>query len=243
MKTKTLLSVLPCLTVLYGASECPPTREEMAPLKAELRYQNGLHQNRPSVKQFMVTWIGDTTIFRSESIEPQTNPSDRLIYVVSKSRILDATSCPADATWLNCVAQWLKNPNAGPPYNAEVREGPICKVNLAVPKWIPSPNSELKRRIVAELLTELHSGQPPLPRAVYARDFNLDDPEINFYILDYNGAVELRGCSFGLARVPHCGMHGYGQTPSDWLRRSVLAHPYRLYPPPIGPVPAEDVAR
>jgi len=237
MKALTLLLLTTAYAArILGASECVLPRETVAPLEAELRYQNGLHKNRRVVKRFSVALIDGTTVFRSEYIEPSVDSSQRLIYVLSKSHRLDRTSCPADSTWLDCVKQWLRDPTARPPYTAEAPKQPTCQLNLVVPPWTPSPNNEQKHRVVTELLKELHADQAPRPKAVYARDFNLKDPEIDFYVVDADGAEEFHGCSFDITRLPYCWQHGYGQTPVDWLKRNVLARPYRLYPAPIGPV-------
>lgn len=119
------------------------------------------------------------------------------------------------------------------------RENLFVQLTLVVPAWAPSPNNEQKQRLAAELLKELHAEQAPRPKVVYARDFNLSDPEIDFYVVDADGTEEFRGCTFDLTRLPRCWWHGYGQTPVDWLRRNVLARPYRLYPPPMGRVSLE----
>ena len=72
------------------------------------------------------------------------------------------------------------------------------------------------------------------PKEIYARDFNLDDPEIDFYIVDSDEMPEFQGCDFSLVESPHCGWHLYGQAPLDALKREIMSHPYRLYPPPLG---------
>lgn len=95
--------------------------------------------------------------------------------------------------------------------------------------WHPSPDSPLKRRLAAELLKEI---MPPglNLKAVYVRDFNVDDPDLLFYYIDAAGHGSLQGCYFDASRQPHCGWHMFGQAPVERLRHSVMEMPYKLFP-------------
>jgi len=183
--------------------------------------------------------VGETTFLREEEARPNYGSAQRQVYVVSNTGTPERITCPSDASWLNCAGAWLKDRHAHtPPYLAEAPSGPICRFTLQAPSWSPSPDNDQKRRVANELLKEL--GAREYAREVYARDFNMDDPEIDFYIIDLNGNAEFQGCFFDKTRSPHCRMHGYGQSPIDALRRNVMSLPYRLYPPPMGRVPAQN---
>jgi hypothetical protein len=72
------------------------------------------------------------------------------------------------------------------------------------------------------------------PKAIYIRDFNLDDPEIEAHIVDDRDPPYFLGCWFDVARSPHCAWHMFGQSPPESLKRQIMERPYRLYPPLIG---------
>lgn len=44
-------------------------------------------------------------------------------------------------------------------------------------------------------------------KAVYVRDFNLDDPDLLFYYIDSEGRDSFQGCYFDASRQPRCGRH------------------------------------
>ena len=71
-------------------------------------------------------------------------------------------------------------------------------------------------------------------KAIYMRDFNLNDPNIDIYLLSDKGEAEFQGCDFDPSKKPVCGWHMYGMAPRESLLQNVMDVPYRLFPPPIG---------
>ena len=92
-----------------------------------------------------------------------------------------------------------------------------------------------KREVAAEVLKELHAFGYTELASVYVRDFNLDDPEIQAYIVKRNGDPHLLGCHFNVGVKPYCTWHRFGQASPEELKRQIMARPYRLYPAPVSP--------
>ena len=71
-------------------------------------------------------------------------------------------------------------------------------------------------------------------RAVYIRDFNLNDPEVHVYFEDSKEKWVIR-YGFDSTTKPHMTVGGgYGTVTLESVRDWIMEQPYRLYPPPIG---------
>ena len=57
----------------------------------------------------------------------------------------------------------------------------------------PESGQPPKRRLASEVLQELSEFGYGNPRKVYVGDFNVADPELNFYIIDREGADSIQG--------------------------------------------------
>ena len=173
------------------------------------------------------------------------DPSILPVFIYQGALRLLGINCPSGPTWVNCVAEWVQNPhkdegkvvygNEPPTYTTPAPKERPCEFTLEVPVWKPSPDNELKRKLAAEILQEIQafwgtSGT----KAIYIRDFNVDDPEIEAYIINTTEEPAFLGCRFDAAKSPHCEWHGFGQAPVAALRRDIMSRRYRLYPPPMG---------
>jgi len=108
-----------------------------------------------------------------------------------------------------------------------------CDLLVTIPKWHPSPDSSLKRRLASEVLQELMNFGWERPKEVYVGDFNVHDPEMDFYIVDADGKENIQGCRFNAFRVTHCEWHMYGQSTLESVKREIMERPYRLVPPRV----------
>jgi hypothetical protein len=112
-----------------------------------------------------------------------------------------------------------------------LRRQPTCELALEIPAWQPSPDDAPKRKIATDLLKELQGFGYADAKAIYIRDFNVNDSDIWAYIVTRNNGSDFQGCSFDAKRTPHCeGWHRFGQTPLDWLKQKIMDEPYLLYP-------------
>ena len=210
-----------------GSPMCAPPEAAVAQLRAYFAYQNSFFRNRSVQQRFSVLRIGDQVFFRHNNPPPYTDPSLSPIYIYRPGHRIDTNNCPTGPGWVNCVADLARNP--GRP------DGPACEFTLEVPAWKPSPDNELKQKLASEILQEIQAfGGSSGTKAIYIRDFNVDDPEIEAYIINTTAEPEFLGCSLDAAKSPHCEWHGFGQAPVASLRRQIMSRPYRLYPPPMG---------
>jgi hypothetical protein len=228
-----------------GVAQCPPLGPAVAELKAYLTYENGLGANKPKSESFSVLKIGDRVFFRLTRRPPEFARGDRPVYVYDPpERMRGSLTCPADATWVNCVGDWVRNPQGSSAvvtgdqkrhYSGEAPKEPTCEFRLEIPEWKPSPDDAEKKKLAADILQELRNFGYTDLKAVYIRDFNVADPDIWAYVISWSGESYFQGCSFDAKQSPHCyGWHLFGQTPLDSLKKQIMARPYRLYPPPIG---------
>jgi len=225
-----------CVLTPYCAGACLPPAPALDKLKAYLVYQNGLGKNEPRLDTFNVLPMGDWLFFQLETA-PTGDAAERTpVYAYRPKAEIVMLSCrPQD--WQNCVREYARSAEG----REAVRERSsaqttvqTCQFTLSVPPWMPSPDNAAKRKVAAEILGEIRKYLAVRhPKTIWLRDFSLDDPDIWMYITTsaYSG---LQGCSFDRARIPHCNWHLFGQTPQDWLRKQIMARPYRLYPPPTG---------
>jgi hypothetical protein len=228
------------------ASRCAPPEAVVAKLRAYYTYMNGLDHNKPTAESFTVLMMGNRTFLRANNLGPYSDPTILAVHIFEGSQELPGLTCPAGPMWVNCVADWVLNPhkdegkvvygNQPPPrYTAPAPKEPTCEYVLDVPQWKPSPDDEVKARRATEIFRELQDFGYSDSKEIHIRDFNLNDPEIEAYIVERDGTREFQGCTFDAARFPHCcEWHGFGQSPVDLLRREIMARPYRLYPAPVG---------
>lgn len=224
------------------AEDCTLPEAAKSCLKTYLAYLNGLGNNKARSEVFTGLKIGDHVFFRLMHPPAGYAPGYTEVYIYVPQRRLDVISCPANATWVNCVADWVRNPQGGIVSGSEKGHSTAaapnvstCEFTLQVPAWKPSAEDERKKKLAAEILQELRDFNYNDARAVYIRDFNLDDPDIWIYVITREGSPAFQGCSFDPMRSPHCGWHLFGQSPLDSLKQQIAERPYRLYPPPIGP--------
>jgi len=159
---------------------------------------------------------------------PGYDPAQHPVYVYGTGRRIDTVSCPADRGWVNCVANSTTE-RAG--IGEDTR---ACEFTLNIGPWKPSPDDEKKRQLAGEIANEIRAFGYENVKAMYVRDFNLTDPEIQVYTVDDRGKPDLLGCHFDASAEPHCGWHRFGQAPLTELKRQIMERPYRLYPPPMG---------
>ncbi|MGA2712490.1 MAG: hypothetical protein ABSG41_05230 [Bryobacteraceae bacterium] len=216
--------------LLYGATDCVAPPAAAGKLKAYLSY----HNPRGGVMRFSFASIGGHALFRRYGVPQHFDPAQPLVYTYREGISVTVDSCPFDS-WMQCGeerleerarAQGLSDRAAG--QSTEVERS--CDLSITIPVWRPSPDSPLKRKLAADLLDEI---MPPDSdfRAVYVRDFNVEDPDVMFYYVDAEGRDSFQGCRFDASRQPHCGWHMFGQAPVESLKRSVMARPYKLFPP------------
>src|SRR5437016_13969819 len=98
---------------------------------------------------------------------------------------MDTNNCPTRPTWVNCVAGMAQG-------LGQVR-GPACEFTLDVPVWHPSPDDAAKKGVAGEIFQEVQGFGGPDAKAIYIRDFNLNDPEIEIYVIHTNGEPEFLG--------------------------------------------------
>ena len=227
------------------AAQCSPPKAAMAELKAYLKYENGLGAKKPRSEKFLALKIGNRVFFRLNRRQLEFAPGDRPVYVYDPpERMRGSLTCPANATCVNCVGDWVRNPQGSsevvtgdqkPHYRGEAPKEPTCEFRLDIPEWKPSPDDEEKIKVANELSREIRSFVDSDAKAIYIRDFNIHDPDIWAYTITAKNRDDFQGCFFDVRRSLHCyGWHLFGQTPLDRLKKQIMARPYRLYPPPLG---------
>lgn len=222
----------PCLlfglaaSLLYGAGGCVAPVAAVTKLKAYLSYQNP----RGGMLRFSFAQIGGDVLFRRYGVPKYFDPAQPLVYSYREGAGVRVDSCPADS-WMQCAENRLEERARaqGLSSHTDGRTGRNCHLSITFPAWRPSPDTPLKRKLAAELLNEI---MPPDSdfKAVYVRDFNLNDPDLLFYYIDSEGRDSFQGCYFNASRQPHCGWHMFGQAPVESLKRSVIERPYELFP-------------
>jgi hypothetical protein len=219
-------SAVPCV---------PPPNTVATKLVGYFAYHNSFRGNTKQVKHFSVVRIGNRFFFRDRSATPDTG--QHAVYAFDPNRIIEPIPCKDDANWIECANDWISDIDQYEPPEkrspATTVQGPPCEYNLDIPQWKPSEDNQLKRQFAADILRELLPGGMRGYRSVFVRDFNLNDPNIDFYLINARGNSEFRGCNFDRTRQPHCVWHLYGQAPLDSLKENVMEMPYRLYPAPI----------
>lgn len=208
-----------------GAAPCnpPPPKQAVERLQGYLSYEAAWESGTYGVKEFDAAVLLGGVLFRSQ--ERSQLPPGRIVYVIPEGRRISSMSCPEAEDWVGCVVRGM--PQEFPSGSASA----ACSTQIDVPTWRASAATPAKKRLAAELVQELMSGAGYSdPKAIYVRDFNMDDPELLFYIVDAEGKDNLQGCHFDASQHPHCGWHLFGQAPVEKLKRDVMARPYKLFP-------------
>ena len=223
-----LLMLVPLMS--SGSQNCEAPPDAIAKLKAYLSYESSAGSGRSGEGTFSVAASGSDTLFLQHRVPPGHEPDRRVVYVFRPGSPIFATECPVNARWTECAEHDFRV--AMHEVNAEARHsfGPTCELQVAVPEWHPTPDGNRKRILGAEVLQELFRFGYVNPKEVLVRNFNVSDPELDFYIVGEQGNVTLQGCFFDADREPHCVWHLYGQSSAETLKHRILADPFNLYP-------------
>jgi hypothetical protein len=217
--------------VAYGASDCLPPPNALASLKDYLAYSADRRGDRPSVELFSFATADGDALFLQHEVPRYFDKTQRFVYVFREGHPLFQTSCPADPKWRECAEKSFRDLMPAAAGDDEARTaGSSCDLSVMIPKWHPSADSPLKRKLASEVLQELMRFGWEHPKEVYVRDFNIHDPDLDFYIIDAEGKENIQGCWFDASRLPHCQWHMYGQSPFESLKREIMDRPYRLVP-------------
>lgn len=150
-------------------------------------------------------------------------PTVRMVYLFNEGDIEGAFTCTLLDEWKSCVQKQV-------PFEEPQDQARTCGATfnlLDIPAWEPSPNSEKKRRVAAEILAEI-AAQWSGAQEIVIRDFNFKDPQVTMYLKMPDGEY-VQGCAFHAATQPHCvGWHSFGMAPSPNIRKWVFKRPYRL---------------
>lgn len=231
MRTITILLALLIATAPCCA-QCAPPERAVQKLAARFSYENSLGTNTTLIEHFTVLKLDRWTFLRHDNPSPYFAPGVRPVYVVKGSQLLGNINCPAGPAWLACAEDEMREQHEVPTTKEQT-----CEFTLTVPPWHPSPESPEKREMARTLLREIRSFGASPNDTIYVRNFNLNDPEIDFWIVHRHGEPEPQGCAFDRTKSPHCSWHMYGTVSLESLRQNVMSRPYRLYPSPMGPVP------
>jgi len=205
-------------------------RDAVDALRAYLSYESSVGFGRPGPRRFSLAVAGYDVMFLQHDVQRRSSPTQRPVYVFRAGNPLFAAGCPADAEWPACSENGFRDAI----HESVTTSGVVelgCDISVTIGNWRPTPASERKRALASEVLQELFQFGYVNPKVVFVRDFNVSDPELNFYVVDAEGKDNLQGCSFTSNRRPHCVWHLYGQSPLAGLRQEIMARPYKLYPP------------
>jgi len=222
-----LLLLVVLARIVYGA-DCTPPADALIKLRAYLSYANR-SEGSPALRHFSFAQAGGDTLFLQREVPKYFDPSRPVVYGFRKGHNLMMGSCPKDPRWASCaekeLLEFIHQPTTTTPAT-----GPVCELSVMVPAWHTSPDSALKRKLASEVLQELIQFGYRSPREVYVRDFNVADPELDFYIVDREGNGNIQGCHFDAEISPHCGWHLYGMSPTEAVKRDIMVQPYKLLP-------------
>jgi hypothetical protein len=236
-----VMAILLLASCAANTPACVPPEAPVEQLKGSLAYESRPTENRRA-EHFTVLKTQNRTFLRHDNRSGQQQlESSRPVYVLETSASIRIFDCPTEPNWVDCVVAWQKENPTVQDLSEPVGAKP-CDFSMDVPPWAPSPNNEDKQRVAVRLLQEFREFGYSELSALYARDFNLNDPNIDFYYQLQSGESGVQGCWFDSRSVPHCmGWHLYGQAPVELLKEDVMKTAYRLYPPPIGNSPGQKL--
>jgi hypothetical protein len=167
--------------------------------------------------------VADKTIYYVNQPLVGYPPQSRLAYVLGPTRLLSYVFCSSDQDWRDCISRELDS--------AEPRQSDFtCTLTLdlsGLPAWKESPHDDAKRKLIAELKSEIQSRWKGA-QSVVIRDFNVWDPQITIWLRMSDGEY-FQGCSFRATESPHCvDWHSFGQASPSSLRKRVFDLPVRL---------------
>lgn len=190
-RTVLLVGLLP--VPAYGAGECAAPQDALAKLEGYLTYMSSRGLWSPGAKRFSFAQADGDALFLQRELPQRFDEKLRLVYVFRKGSHLMVNSCPNNPQWTECAEKDFQDFIHAPANTPKPRIGPTCDLTVTVPQWRPSPNSPLKTRLASEVLQELMQYGYINPREVYVRDFNVADPELDFYIIDRVGERQPSG--------------------------------------------------
>ncbi|MBZ5586751.1 MAG: hypothetical protein LAQ30_32105 [Acidobacteriia bacterium] len=150
-------------------------------------------------------------------------PNIRMAYLFGEDGLQGGGTCPIEKDWRMCTAG-----SAGAEYATNVVQACTAQIDLrTIPAWVPSPDDQQKRQVAAQLRREIEA-EWPNAQEIVVRDFNLQDPQITFYVKTPEGEY-FQGCAFHAKREPPCeGWHLFGQALISSIRKWIFEKPYRL---------------
>jgi len=214
---------------------CAPSREAIARLRGYLAYYYGVDQDFDrKTQKFDVLLVNGREYFRSQDAEPIADPKERWVYIYQAGADWKVITCPAIDTWKSCEADLL----AGTPpegvarriYRQAAANAGSCHIATDVPRWSPSPDGPEKRRLAREILQSLQVGSDA--KAVYAKDFNVLDPQIFLMVEIEDGEHEFYRCRVVTGKGSRCELGGFGTVSKEDLERVISAHAFQIYPEP-----------
>jgi hypothetical protein len=170
---------------------------------------------------------GKATVFYIADRLANDAPTLRMAYYYFDGALENTASCYTDETWQLCVQKGLARSEL------DITGSPprTCSITVdvaAIPPWVPSPDTEQKRRIAAKLKQEA-TGYWGETTELVIRDFNLRDHEILFWSRGPGPEEGCVRCWFRRNSVPHCrGWLLFGQTPQEYIKSLIFARPYKL---------------
>lgn len=214
-----------------SSAECiaPPLALER--LQSYLSYESTTGWIRAGENRFGFAEIDDADLFFQYAPSQYVGQSERRVYVLSQGKPIFPTACPENSEWVRCAEVSFQQF-----YRRELADQPalpvklMCDLSINVPQWRPSPNDAQKRELASDVLKELINSGYHDAKEIYARDFNVHDPKLEFLIIDRNGHEAVQGCDFDAEKTPHCAWHLFGQAPIKQLKKQIMARPYSIFP-------------
>jgi len=214
----------------YGA-QCTPPPPVLDRLSGYLSYEGTLGFITNGQNKFSFASAGDKELFLQYGTSRYVSGAMRRVYVVTYGKPVFATPCPPGSNWARCALDSFQGfygqKGAG---TRAIPVGRTCDLFITVPRWRPSPNDATKRKLASEVLQELEKFGYGHARTIYVRDFNINDPQLQFFIVDQNGQQVVQGCDFNAQVTPHCEWHLFGQAPVEQLKNEIMERAYRLFP-------------
>lgn len=228
---KRMLLLIASLPALVRGTQCTASPTALARLTSYLSYESTVGRITTGQHRFGFATTDAEDLFLQYEIPARFDQSSRLAYVVAKGKRMFVTPCPADSKWTQCAQESFQSFYGRESPNQRIL--PVertCDLFVTVPKWRPSPNDAQKKKLGSEVLEEFVKFGYHQAKEIYVRDFNINDPELDFYAISANGEQSVHGCDFSSEYTPHCEWHKFGQVPIEQIRKGIMARPYRLFP-------------
>lgn len=208
---------------------CLVPRQALTELAASRSFLQRFKTNLPRIEKFSTVNTSSYWLFLQQTPPENARKGWSTVWIYRWGRRLTSVSCPVGPGWIHCALEYIER-NIG--RIEKPHASPIsCHIELGVPAWEPSPDGHEKRAIAKTVAHEiLQSGIATEADSVVAADFNVSDPEMILRISSPNGMSDYAGCHLDPKRTPICQWHMFGQTPREFLDRTVSDHPYRISP-------------